>query len=43
MQLLGEGVLDPVVDRTFPLTEAARAHHYIQDRKNLGKIVLTVD
>ncbi len=43
MQLLGEGILDPVVDRTFPLEEAARAHHYIQDRKNLGKIVLTVD
>jgi NADPH:quinone reductase-like Zn-dependent oxidoreductase len=41
IELLEEGVLDPVVDTTFPLEEAARAHHYIQDRKNRGKVVLT--
>jgi len=37
-----EGYLDPVVDATFPLEEAFEAHHYIQDRKNRGKVVLTV-
>lgn len=42
LDLLSEGVLDPVVDRTFPLQEAASAHHYIQDRRNLGKVVLTI-
>jgi NADPH:quinone reductase-like Zn-dependent oxidoreductase len=29
-----------VVDRAFPLAEAAAAHRYIQDRKNFGKVVL---
>jgi NADPH:quinone reductase-like Zn-dependent oxidoreductase len=28
------------VDRTFPFERAAEAHHYIQDRKNLGKVLL---
>jgi NADPH:quinone reductase-like Zn-dependent oxidoreductase len=35
-----EGVLRPAVDRTFPFERAAEAHHYIQDRKNLGKVLL---
>jgi NADPH:quinone reductase-like Zn-dependent oxidoreductase len=30
----------PVIAQTFPLTEAAAAHHFMQDRKNLGKILL---
>ncbi|MFO7769709.1 MAG: zinc-binding dehydrogenase [bacterium] len=37
-----EGYLDPAVDATFPLENAASAHHYIQDRKNRGKVVLTI-
>lgn len=41
LALVEQGELDPVVDRTFPLEQAAQAHHYIQDRKNLGKVVLT--
>lgn len=43
-RLLGwyrEGKLRPRVDRTFPFAEAAAAHRYIQDRRNLGKVVLT--
>lgn len=35
-----EGELHPRVDRAFPLAEAAEAHRYIQDRRNLGKVVL---
>ena len=35
------GALAPVVDRTFPFAEAAAAHHYLQDRKNFGKVLLT--
>jgi NADPH2:quinone reductase len=31
-----------VVDRVFPLVEAAVAHHYIANRKNCGKVVLTL-
>ncbi|MEZ0314443.1 MAG: zinc-binding dehydrogenase [Myxococcota bacterium] len=35
-----EGKIRPHVGQTFPLAEAAAAHHYIQDRKNTGKVVL---
>ena len=34
------GKLTPRVDRTFPLTEAAAAHRYIHERRNIGKVVL---
>ncbi len=35
-----EGKIHPTVGARFPLTEAAAAHHYIQDRKNIGKVLL---
>ena len=31
----------PLISATFPLDKAADAHHYIQDRKNVGKVILT--
>ena len=37
------GHIHPRVDRTFPLEEAAQAHQYIEERRNLGKVVLTVE
>jgi len=40
VDLYREGVARPVVDRTFPFEAAAEAHHYIQDRKNVGKVLL---
>jgi NADPH:quinone reductase-like Zn-dependent oxidoreductase len=40
MPLLAERKLQPVVDRVFPLPEAAAAHHYMADRRNFGKVVL---
>ena len=30
-----------VVGATFPLVEAAKAHRYMQERQNVGKVVLT--
>ena len=36
------GRIRPVVGKTFPLVEAAAAHRYIQERQNVGKVVLTV-
>ncbi len=36
-----DGVVKPVVSETFPFEQAAAAHHYIQDRKNQGKVLLT--
>lgn len=35
-----EGWLKPHVGATFPLEKAAEAHAYIQDRRNVGKVVL---
>lgn len=35
------GRITPVVGKTFPLTDAAGAHRYIQERQNVGKVVLT--
>ncbi|MGH9509642.1 MAG: zinc-binding dehydrogenase [Terriglobales bacterium] len=32
--------MKPIVGKTFPLAEAAAAHRYIHDRKNIGKVVL---
>jgi NADPH:quinone reductase-like Zn-dependent oxidoreductase len=35
------GDFTPVVDETFSFTDAGKAHEYIQDRRNFGKVVLT--
>ena len=40
LALYREGSIRPVIAKTFPFDEAAAAHHYIQDRKNVGKVVL---
>ncbi len=34
--------LTPVVARTFPLDRVADAHRFIQNRMNIGKVVLTI-
>lgn len=41
VQLMQRQVIQPVVAETFPFDRAAEAHRYIQDRKNVGKVVLT--
>jgi NADPH:quinone reductase-like Zn-dependent oxidoreductase len=38
--LWNDGVVKPRIDKIFSFDEAALAHHYIQDRKNLGKVIL---
>jgi NADPH:quinone reductase-like Zn-dependent oxidoreductase len=40
LALFADGSFKPVVDRSFPFSEAAAAHRYIQERKNFGKVVL---
>jgi NADPH:quinone reductase-like Zn-dependent oxidoreductase len=35
------GKLKPVVDRTFPLSEARAAHEYMESSRMFGKVVLT--
>jgi len=36
-----EGRIRVPVDRTFPMAEAAAAHTYMDERRHVGKIVLT--
>jgi len=43
LQELAAGRLHCVVDKTFPLAHAAEAQRYLQERKNTGKVVLTVE
>jgi synaptic vesicle membrane protein VAT-1 len=40
LQLWEKGVVRPQIARTFRFDDAAAAHHYIQDRKNTGKVLL---
>jgi NADPH:quinone reductase-like Zn-dependent oxidoreductase len=42
MKLVAAGKLKPVVDRIFPLAEAAAAHAYLESSSQFGKVVLTV-
>lgn len=39
-ELVRQGTLDPVVDKTFPFAKAAEAHAHIQARGNFGKVLL---
>jgi synaptic vesicle membrane protein VAT-1 len=36
------GKIKPVISKSFPMDQAAAAHQYIQDRKNIGKVILSV-
>lgn len=39
---VGNRQLQPVVDSVFPLEKAAEAHQIMEERKNFGKIVLSI-
>ena len=39
--LFESGVLKPIIDRTFAWSETEQAHQYMNQNKNIGKIVLT--
>jgi NADPH:quinone reductase-like Zn-dependent oxidoreductase len=41
-RLYGAGKVKPVISKTFPLEQGAAAHQYIHDRKNIGKVILSV-
>jgi NADPH:quinone reductase-like Zn-dependent oxidoreductase len=40
--LVESGALRPIMDRTFPLAEAAAAHARMESGTHVGKIVLAV-
>ena len=41
--MIADGKFKPVIDSTFPLTDAAAAHARIDDPDHIGKIMLVVD
>jgi len=40
--LIEEGVVRPVIDRSFPLEQAAEAHRFVETGRKCGHVVLTV-
>ena len=40
--LIERGAFRPIVDKTFPLAEAAKAHAYLEAGDHVGKVVLTI-
>jgi len=40
VRLWETGAIKPKIARVFPFDEAPAAHHFIQDRKNIGKVLL---
>ena len=43
MGWISEGKISPHVDKVFPSEKVSDAHNYIQDRKNIGKVLLDFD
>lgn len=41
-ELLGRGLVNPVIDKVLPLAQCAEAHHRLERREQFGKIVLSV-
>jgi NADPH:quinone reductase-like Zn-dependent oxidoreductase len=41
-EFVARGAAKPIVDRVFPLEQAAEAHAYLEDGRQFGKVVLAV-
>ena len=41
-ELVASGKAKPIVDRIFPLEQAAEAHEYLEGGRQLGKVVLSI-
>jgi NADPH:quinone reductase-like Zn-dependent oxidoreductase len=39
LSLFQQKKISPLVDRVFPLSAGADAHRYIQERRNVGKVL----
>jgi len=40
LELLADGKINPIIDRAFPLAEAAQAHAYLESQRQTGKVLL---
>ena len=41
--LFTDKTLLPIIDKTFPLSQAYKAHEYIESNKSVGKVILVND
>jgi NADPH2:quinone reductase len=41
LEQIAHGELRVVIDRAYPLSEAAAAHDYIESRQSFGRVLLT--
>ena len=41
-ELVASGKVKPIVDRVFPLADAAAAHEYLEEGRQFGKVVLAI-
>jgi NADPH:quinone reductase-like Zn-dependent oxidoreductase len=41
-ELVARGAAQPIVDRVFPLEQAAAAHEYLEEGRQFGKVVLEI-
>ena len=41
-ELIEEGKVTPVIDRTYPLSEAAKAIHYLEEGHAQGRAVINI-
>ena len=41
--LVDQGVIQPILDRTFPLEAAAEAISYVESGRAVGKVVIRVE
>ena len=40
---VADGAIRPVIDKTFPMSDAAAAHQVLASQRNIGKVVLTLE
>jgi len=38
---LADGILKPIIAKTFPLEEIVEAHRYLESNQQIGKVVVT--
>eukprot|EP01097_Dermamoeba_algensis_P011709 TRINITY_DN9192_c0_g1_i1.p1 TRINITY_DN9192_c0_g1~~TRINITY_DN9192_c0_g1_i1.p1 ORF type:complete len:358 (+),score=86.01 TRINITY_DN9192_c0_g1_i1:88-1161(+) len=43
LEMYEQGKIKPVIDKSFKFSEAAEAHKFLNDRKNVGKVLLIPD